>query len=342
MPLLRRSSSLETGLHITAGSLVSGLVVCFAFYFPFLLSPHAAMQTYHFAFWKYDSEMSHFDNTPWTFGTDYFLAISMALLALYIPRDHPAGWKSRGLLCMYLLSVTAGGIAHQFYTTVDDRNTKSFRIWWSICVGTVAAGSGFMGAAATDLLQYDKRRGTEPVLLSSTGVTSNSIRNSKIPLPAIPNWSWMGYAICTVITVLAGGFSFQRPACDIFVVGITQFPSTFYMMLILAAGFPHCHALTLRTRVVGCLAFVLNAPLLPLYPILVVYTDWSLATINTFLHSWLWMTWTLQGMTLKAVGQCILDAEQREHAYEQQWASSSSSAIRMKNRPNSGSDRKLD
>jgi hypothetical protein len=114
-----------------------------------------------------------------------------------------------------------------------------------------------------------------------------------------------------------GGFSFQRPACDIFVVGITQFPSTFYMMLVLLYGFDsHTQnvatlksdhpvvviTLSNRMKYIACCGFILNAPLLPLYPILVQYTNWSLGCINTLLHTWLLMAWTCQGMSLRQIG----------------------------------------
>jgi hypothetical protein len=45
-------------------------------------------------------------------------------------------------------------------------------------------------------------------------------------------------------------------------------------------------------------AFILNAPLLPMYSILVHETNFSLATINTILHSWLLVTWGNQALAL--------------------------------------------
>jgi hypothetical protein len=159
-----------------------------------------------------------------------------------------------------------------------------------------------------------------------------------------------------------GGFSFQRPACDIFVVGITQFPSTFYMMVVLYSfgnhhntsastttsssssnnGDRHSHpttststtttttaatatsttsnannttgviTLSNRLKYMACCGFILNAPLLPLYPILVQYTHWSLGTINTLLHTWLLVAWTCQGMSLRQIGLQIWMEQQQE------------------------------
>ena len=135
-------------MHLTAGTIVSIAVVVFSLFFPFAFTPTAARDTYQFAFWEYDPELSHFDNTLWTYGTDYLLAFFLLVLGFSINVAHPsfsnAGWRSRGLLACYMFSVTAGGLAHQLYTTVEERNTMSFRILWTVCVGTVAAASGFM------------------------------------------------------------------------------------------------------------------------------------------------------------------------------------------------------
>jgi len=301
--LLRRQSSIqEASLHLTAGTIVSIAVVFFSLFFPFMFTPTAARDTYKFAFWKYDPQHSHFDNTAWTYGTDYFLALCMLALSSSIQVRHPAfrtaGWRSRGLLACYMFSVMAGGLAHQCYETVEQRNTWHFRVLWTICVGFVAAASGFMGAAGTELLrleylQYDNLQTT----------TTTTIR-----MPVIPDWFWIGYAVFVTATVAYGGFSCHRPACDIFIAGITQFPSTFYVIGVLFCQLKRYKRITNTMRILGCFGFILNAPLLPLYPILVQYTDWSLASVNTLLHSWLLITWSLQGLCLRHVGNAVIAA----------------------------------
>ena len=296
--LLRRQSSMqEAGLHLTAGTVVSCLVVAFSLFLPFLLAPAAAVETYKFAFWKYDPELSHFDNTPWTYGTDYFLAASMLLLTLTINANHDslhnAGWLSRGLLASYMFSVTAGGLAHQFYTTVEQRNTVSFRILWTVVVGTVTLASGFMGATGSELLRLDYERHPHQ-------------KSGLMMIPVIPDWFWIGYAVFVTGTVILGAFSCHRPACDIFIAGITQFVSTFYVIAILFAGLRNYKNITNFMRCAGCLGFILNAPLLPLYPILVQYTDWSLAAVNTLLHTWLLVAWSLQGLCLRHIGNAVV------------------------------------
>ena len=208
-------------------------------------------------------------------------------------RFQGAGWRSRGLLYCYVLSVLAGAIAHQTFLTVESRNTMLFRGLWSVCVGTVAAASGFMGSAATQMHVYDHNRGQDIILFG------------KWRLPIVPDSFWMGYAVCVTLTVLAGGFSCQRPACDIFIAGITQFPSTFYVMMVLSAGIQRRGVQT-YFRALGCLGFIMNAPLLPMYPLLVVHTDWALSSINTLLHSWLLVAWSLQGLTLRHMGDAVV------------------------------------
>jgi hypothetical protein len=106
--------------------------------------------------------------------------------------------------------------------------------------------------------------------------------------------------------VIGGGFSFQRPACDIFIAGITQFPSTFYLMYIFTFGLSASMPTVQRwARIVGVIGFILNAPLLPMYPLLVQYTDWTLGSVNTLLHTWLLVAWSMQGIALRHVGQAL-------------------------------------
>ena len=308
--LLRRQSSLqEASMHLTAGTLASIVVVAFSLFFPFFFTPTAAKDTYKFAFWQYDPQLSHFDNTAWTYGTDYFLAVFMLLLGVSINVRHPAvrhaGWCSRGLLACYMFSVMAGGIAHQFYTSVEERNSLSFRILWTVCVGTVTAASGFMGITGNELLRLDHRRQLQQQQQPNDRTNG---RTSNFLVPIVPDWFWIGYAVSVTATVAYGGFSCHRPACDIFIAGITQFPSTFYVIAIMFCQLRNYPQIRNMMRCVGCVGFILNAPLLPLYPILIQYTDWSLASVNTLLHSWLLVAWSLQGLSLRHVMNAVVGA----------------------------------
>ncbi|KAL7569937.1 hypothetical protein ACA910_008597 [Epithemia clementina (nom. ined.)] len=330
----RRHSLSEASSHLSAGTLLSVVFVVFATYFPFILAPMAAKATYQHASFNYNAEWSHFDNTFWTWGTDYFLALAMGILIWSFPStkrpkqeasssttcepsfSHVHTIRSQGMLWCYLLSVLAGGLAHQFYTTLESRAHWSFRLLWTICVGTVTAAPGFMGSVATELSHIDREtRGFGSNNSSSVKQRSGSLwtydRNGMIILPSIPTWFWTGFAICSTLIVAFGGMSFQRPACDIFVAGITQSPSTFYVMAMFGVGLVQ-YPISNVTRFMGAISFILNAPLLPLYPLLVQYTDWSLGTVNLFLHTWLLFSWSMQGLSLRQVAIALQEHEWKD------------------------------
>ena len=274
--------------HITAGTVMAVVFIAFSLYFPFFLAPLAASETYHFAFYDYDPDKSHFDNSFWTFGTDYMLAFVMGIIIFNISTVHTVSrslaCQSRGLLLCYLLSVAAGGLAHQFYTTIESRNTPSFRFLWTLCVGTVTAATTFMGRVGSELVRHDSCK--------------------QAWLPIIPDTLWVASGIASTAVVVFGGLSHQRPACDIFIAGITQLPSSIYMMVILVVGLP-VQRVQKWARVAGFAGFVMNAPLLPIYPLLVQYTDWSLASVNAMLHTWLCIAWGMQGLCMRHIGQVL-------------------------------------
>jgi hypothetical protein len=399
--VLRRQSTsfVEVGFHFSIGSVISYLTVLFSIYFPFILAPWAASQTYHPAFFQYNANLSHFDNTIWTYGTDYLLAICMFFLAKSINYTTPTTtttppsnrnrmmtsssssssfvendedvliannnndivvgrvyhkWWSRALLYSYMISVLAGGLAHQFFLTPASQNSILFRILWTICVGTVTAASGFMGAIGAELVKQDaailtilhhhhhhghyhhhhdgkqgRRRRAQAATAVGGGGDGRSRRwdnsSSMVTsmLPHLPEVFWIGFGVLATSVVIRGGFSFQRPACDIFIAGITQFPSTFYLMYIFMFGLKNSMPrIQPWARLVGVLGFILNAPLLPMYPLLVQYTDWTLASVNTLLHSWLLVAWTMQGIALRHVGRALQVAAQDLHQQQQQNESS--------------------
>ena len=87
------------------------------------LAPAAASHTYQPARWRYDAENTHFDNTAWTYGTDYWLTAAMLVLAARCLRATPSGRmgdpsatsslplrvRSAALLILYGISTLAGG-----------------------------------------------------------------------------------------------------------------------------------------------------------------------------------------------------------------------------------------
>ncbi|CAB9527979.1 expressed unknown protein [Seminavis robusta] len=295
---------------VASALLTSCIVTLFSLYFPFWLAPQAAKKTYNLAFYQYNQDaLHHFDTTAWTYGTDYGLATVMVYFSykLYrqIQRQQPSTAPSRfcqhswGLLLGYAASTTAGAVAHQYYATRQDRNTWHFRLLWTICVGTVTYASAPMGSIASEMA-----RQFQPHMTTSTLLTRY----------VIPETFWKVFGIVTTAVCAFGWFSYQRPACDIFIAGITQFPSSFY---VIAAIFqigrdPAVAAFVTPTmQWMGMLAFIGNAPLLPLYPLLVQYTDWSLANVNTFLHTWLFVTWSMQAMTVINMEKAMADLQHR-------------------------------
>jgi hypothetical protein len=300
------SSGTGTLSSVPAGVVVAGVVALFSTHLPFWLDTthnrEASTAVYRTAFYRYDPEISHFDNTILTYGTDYGLALAMILSAWYLTKSSnnrnssvsPSKdttisqqlllsheWRSRGMLLTYMLSVTAGAVAHQFFNTIESRNTWPFRLLWTICVGSVTAASGWMGSIASAWAAYDQQ-------------WHGSI------FPVIPVPFWVSYSVTVTVIVMLGGWSYQRPAADIFVAGITQFPSTFYVMTLLWRGLATVR-LSRQWRWTGMVVFILNAPLLPLYPLLVYCTDLSLGQVNAVLHTNLLLAWSGQGRVLKAV-----------------------------------------
>lgn len=290
---------------VTVGAFSAAGMVGFANWFPFLLAPEAAAKTYHWAYYSYDEDISHFDNTPWTYGTDYALGIVMLISAYSVLRYSVANFtdrlalRSAGLMLACFVSVISGGIAHQYYLTVESRNSLSFRFLWTLCVGSVTGASCFMGMSGSEAIRLYQQRPECSSLLRK--------------LPVIPSSFWWSYGIVVTAVCAMGGISFQRPACDIFIAGITQTPPTFYAMFyFILVEHPK---VSLDTRIAGVVGFILNAPLLPMYPLLIQYTDWSLASVNTLLHCWLCAAWFMQGSSLRNVTQALVMERAEKLAY---------------------------
>lgn len=289
-------SSLSTTTCLGVGLATSAMVTLFSLYFPFWLAPQAASKTYFLAFYHYtDPEHHHFDTTAWTYGTDYGLAVVMLyhsyrLYQQKTPNTSPFCQRIWGLTLGYAVSVTAGALAHQFYHEREGRNTWHFRLLWTICVGSVTFASQPMGCIASEMARL-----FQP--------------HTHATLPRVPELLWKTTAIVTTAVCAMGWFSYQRPACDIFIAGITQFPTSFYMMAVLWQIKSDYELAASSINPIylwmGIFSFIANAPLLPLYPLLVQYTSWSLAQVNTFLHTWLLITWSMQAISLRQVQKAV-------------------------------------
>lgn len=285
---------------------MSVVMLEFSMWFPFNIPgvTHAAAVTYVPAAYEYDSEHTQFDNTYWTYGTDYLLVVVMTILAVRCllakaPDGDAAKNKaslrlrlySAALLLCYAISTFAGGYAHQTFTDLESLNTTPFRFVWIICVGNVSFASCYMGLIGREVQQ------------------AFGVQNA---MPLGFWWFWPMYGAYITVACAMGYFSYKRPACDIFIAGTSQFPSTIYCML--ALGLRQWPSWTkgqkdgvskscvdrvhLVYRVMFYVGFIGNSPLLPMYPILVQNTNMTLAGINTLLHSWLLVTWGMQGLSL--------------------------------------------
>ncbi|CAJ1970269.1 unnamed protein product [Cylindrotheca closterium] len=268
----------------------------FSLWMPFVGLEEASGETYQFAYWNYDPSISRFDNTAWTYVTDYMLAAVMAAfsfstLSLSQPRNTDRLCnRVASLSLLYMISVIAGGIAHQTFLTVESRNSLSFQLLWTLCVGTVSLASTSMGCCGSEIVRKFQAE------------KHCSAKFQKIPV--VPEYVWCIYGFCVFVFTALGGMSFQRPACDIFIAGTSQTPSTAYIMIVLY--FVDHPKAKFNIRAWGMFGFIFNAPLLPMYPILIYYTNLPLAAVNTLLHSWLTVAWSSQAFALGHVIRSVV------------------------------------
>ena len=276
----------------------------------------AGAKTFIPASYRYVTHLSSFDNTILTWGTDYAIALLMTYYAFQclaatesslgqsnIPTSAPLRHRSALLLLSYALSVSVGGYGHQTYLTLEDRNTLSFRFLWTICVGCVTAAGGFMGSCGSEICRRLHHE-------------APSSKETRFYMPIIPDFFWFLYGGYFTYMCILGGMSYQRPACDIFVAGITQFVPTVYNELVLLSikwSDPIAYveaksqivgtdlasdSVLKKNRIMYYVGLILNAPLLFGYPLLVQYTTLSLGEVNALLHLNLTISWSMQAYAL--------------------------------------------
>lgn len=288
----------------------------------------AGANTFIPASYKYDDENTHFDNSILTYGTDYALCVIMLYGAYQCLNATSCNStvthtthgthatqqlnnatlskslriKSACLFFSYAISVFAGGYAHQTFTGgIDELNTIRFRIWWTVCVGTVTAAGGFMGACGSEIYKR----------LNLNGNPSRV----RFRFLYVHDIMWVIYGGYMTWVCVEGGISYKRPACDIFAAGTTQFIPTVYCVLavlsvkwneakLISEGQHHSSSDGVVDRIrqkvlyIFCVGFFLNAPLLPTYPLYIQYTSLSLGVVNTILHSNLTVAWSMQALSL--------------------------------------------
>ena len=140
----------------------------------------AAIHTYEPAWYNYDNVHTKFDNTHWTYGTDYVLTAVMFYLAYKCwmaqcssssssekKKNNKDSLKLRAysasLLLCYGISTFAGGYSHQTFTSIDSLNTLKFRLFWIICVGNVSFASCYMGLIGREVQKVFGVRGRMPL-----------------------------------------------------------------------------------------------------------------------------------------------------------------------------------
>mmetsp|Transcript_14535 Transcript_14535/g.40400 ORF Transcript_14535/g.40400 Transcript_14535/m.40400 type:complete len:366 (+) Transcript_14535:200-1297(+) len=294
------SSSVLTGILHGIGWMVVAMNL------PFYVSGEETFnKIYLKAFYDYDPKISLFDNTIWTYGSDYVLAVMTAGTGCWILWTsnradtviaNKLAWVSAAMLFLYAISVTTGGIAHHTFLTVESRNSLSFRVLWTICVGTVYMAPMAMGMIANECLRIFQSRSNCPPLLKQ--------------MPCLMDSYWLCYGAVGTMTCICGYMSYQRPACDIFIAAITQTPCTFYFMGILYLL--EDPVITNGVKIPGLIGFIINAFLLPLYPALVVTFGWSLGGTNALLHTNLFIAWFLQGLTLQRIVKALVEETGKE------------------------------
>jgi hypothetical protein len=321
----------------------------------------AASKTFVPAYYSYDEDETSFDNTFLTWGTDYMLALLFTYVtykcykmsssssddgssssnsnsAFMTTPTKPSslGYKAAALFGSYAMSVLCGGYAHYTYTTLDSLNTLSFRIWWTICVGSVTAAGGFMGMCGSEIYHQLKKHDMIQDDTSGSGAgTGGILGRSRFNLFQVSTFQWWIYAIVMTGFCIVGDISYKRPACDIFVAGTGQFFPTVYCELVLlsfrwrdaatpvegkwsasssSSSSSSRHAVIYnrigRTfRIMYYAGFALNAPLLPSYPLLVQYTNLSLGVVNAIMHMNLTVAWGMQALTVYHVCKAIAAAD---------------------------------
>jgi hypothetical protein len=259
--------------------------------------------------WEYDKAETKFDHSAYTYITDYFLSLltgGISICALRSCGASPLRSRVVGLMLCYCLSTLMGGLCHQFSSPYN----SDFPVLWTIVVGTVTTGGGIIGSIGSALNEIAK---SQPSFAS------------RFKFVTVPEWVWILHAIGLTVFVATGGISFKRPAADIFIAGITQVPSSAYVVIVLLSNkwqagvdsvvpeestessaterntqstLEKRQRKIIKGQLMVTVGFVFNAPLLPLYPILVT-NGLTLGHTNTILHSFLAVAWGLQGFGLR-------------------------------------------
>lgn len=273
----------------------------FSLHFPSLLTPEAAKATYIPASFSYNLPDSIFCDSAWTYLTDYGLGAVMMYLANKIrvsatndddDNNNAVAMHLKhlgfALMTMYAIQFTVAGVLHQFMGSFESRNTAMFRVLWTVVVTMVSASGGVIGAFASKLAK------------EALNVSQQYVPN---------DWFWAGYIIIITAITVSGRISYQRPAADTFVAGTSQAGSTFFLIGVVAlmgrTKNPRTgnakNEFSVLDQARCILGFLLNSFLLPGYALALYHTKVSVAQLNTTMHSWLCLCYTLQGLSLSKI-----------------------------------------
>ena len=199
------------------------------------------------------------------------------------------------MLFCYGISVLVGGVSHQYFTSLEMLNSRPFQLAWSVCVGTVTLAGGFIGSVGSQIARRSQ---------------ASKVRSFHVI--AVPEWFWIAWGVTLTAIVFGGGLSMKRPAADIFIAGVTQTPPTVYMSVAVISNLKGWEKVSVA-RVTLLVGAFLNAPLLPLYPLL-VYQKLDLGVVNAILHCWLAIAWGFQAFSLRSFAQQF-PSSRREYKY---------------------------
>jgi hypothetical protein len=288
-------------------------------FFPPLTAVFFGSKLYTPAWFQYDSK-PRFDDTVLTYGTDYgiFVVMGVCTVLLLQVRQTPENRKlvlaSALLIGSYALSTGAGALCH--HVLAKNLNSAAFRFWWRLCVGCVAAGGGLMGSAASEIAgmaqlrtvaaseEAEAEAEAEPGSPAPTPAPAPAqggepeATELNYRLPVVPHFFWAAYGAAILVANTVGFFSMKQPACDIFCVGVSQAPSTMYLIAALYArkdwGAMGVRRRARRVLLIGALA---NIVLLPAYDF-ANFLRLPLGVINLALHTTLLASWGSQAYGL--------------------------------------------
>lgn len=310
--------STENSIRVKSQELLSLLLlpfICYAAFtfskaFPRILWSKSVLY-YIPAQWEYNEENTHFDNTILTWGTDYILAVIMSygswkcLSCKQMSLTDELRHTSFLLFFLYFVSVLSGGVAHQYFRTLDSLNSTSFRFLWFVCVSTVAMAGGAIGAVGSKLCKAFDEMGVE----------------SYFNVMILPDSFWFGWSIMLTLFCANGDMSYYRPAADIFIAGTTQiFPTVYVILITISHKWSSNNSsqsdtlhnflklVTVFHLILLCVSFLLNAPLLPAYPLL-LHMKLPAGVINALLHCNLLVAWGSQCYSVYRLSLAFANAE---------------------------------